>query len=171
MPDRRMTNAEAQAADERAVFADFVKAARLRVVPESIQSRPPPEPDILCEIGGVGPVAFELVQLVDQDLAHGIALAIRDPDNAPGISFGDPTLERVQVKLRREYETPYPMELLAWGDDTLFPRDIWAPTFEAELRALFDAARSPFRRLWVVNVGRLAASDPVWLVHPRPARG
>ena len=73
------------------------------------------------------------------------------------------------MKLRKEYETPYPMELLAWGDDTLSPRDIWAPMFEDELRTLLDASRSPFRRLWVVNVGRLAAADPVWLVHPRPA--
>lgn len=163
-----MTKDEAKAAGERAVFREFAQAARVRVVPNSIQSRPPPEPDILCEIGGVGPVAFELVQLVDQDLAHGVALAVRDPEDPPGIAFGDPTLERIVAKLRqRNYETRFPMELLAWGDDTLFPRDVWAPTFEEKLREVFDGTPSRFRRLWVVNLGPLAADDPVWLVHPR----
>ncbi len=71
------------------------------------------------------------------------------------------------MKLRgKEYETPHPMELLAWGDDTLFPREIWAPMFVAKLRVLFDATPSRFRRLWVANLGREAANDPVWLVHP-----
>jgi len=42
----------------------FRKAANLAVVKDSIQSRQPPEPDILCEIAGAGRVSFELVEVV-----------------------------------------------------------------------------------------------------------
>jgi hypothetical protein len=167
MPRQRMTKDEAKAAEERAVFRDFAAAARLRIVPESVQSRPPPEPDILCAFQDGSCVAFELVRLVDQDLAHGVTQTIANPDDPKGVWFDDPTLERIQEKLtRKNYRSPHPMELLAWGDDTLLPQSTWVPKFAGDLRALFDASRSPFQRLWVVNLGRLAASDPVWLVHP-----
>ncbi len=77
-----MTKDETKASEERAVFREFVEAARLRVEPDSIQSRPPPEPDILCTLEHGTLVAFELVRLVDQDLARGVARAIRDPNDS-----------------------------------------------------------------------------------------
>jgi hypothetical protein len=171
MQDQRpMTKDEAKAAVERAVFREFAAATRLAVLPESIESRPPPEPDILCMFEGGLRVAFELVRLVDQDLAHVTAQAIADPSNPKGVWFDDPTLERIQEKLTsKNYQTPHPMELLAWGDDTLLPRSIWVPKFAGDLRALFNMTRSRFQRLWVANLGPLAANGPVWLVHPEPA--
>jgi hypothetical protein len=164
-----VTKDDARAAEERAIFHEFVAAAQLPVVLESIESRLPPEPDILCEVAGGGRVAFELVRLVDQGLAHAEARAIKDPTNPEGVWFGDPTLERVREKLtEKQYKTPHPMELLAYGGDTLLPYEVWLPTHAENLRALFDSRPSRFRRLWVVNLGRLAASDPLWLVHPAP---
>lgn len=64
----------AKAQRERDVFAQLVQLARLPVWPESIESRPAPEPDILCEFEGEGPVAFELVQLLEGAFADGVAL-------------------------------------------------------------------------------------------------
>ena len=55
---------ERQAKKERIIFQLFVKAAHLAVIPDSIRSEPPPAPDILCEIRGRGPVAFELGEIV-----------------------------------------------------------------------------------------------------------
>ena len=40
--------------------------APFAVAPESIESRNKPEPDILCCIEGLGKVAFELTELIDQ---------------------------------------------------------------------------------------------------------
>jgi len=155
-----------QAALEREIFRRFASVAGLPVLAGSVQSRCPPEPDILCEVDSAGLVAFELVDLVDQGLAHATAQANANPDSPRGVWFGDPTLERVRAKLAKTYLTGHPMELLAHGDDTLLPRDVWVPKFERRLRDIFDHAGSPFRRLWVANLGRLAATDPVWLVHP-----
>ena len=59
----------AQANSELAIFRLLVEAARLPVVPSSVQKRQPPEPDVLCEISGLGVVAFELVEIVDQGFA------------------------------------------------------------------------------------------------------
>jgi hypothetical protein len=55
---------EIKAAKERIIFQQFTKAAQLPVIPNSIRSEISPAPDILCEIQGRGPVAFELVEIV-----------------------------------------------------------------------------------------------------------
>lgn len=51
---------------ELSVFTAFASICGLRVISESIEKRDSPEPDILCQIEGEGPVAFELVELLDQ---------------------------------------------------------------------------------------------------------
>ena len=55
---------ESKAEKERIIFELFVKVAHLPVISGSIRSERPPAPDILCEIQGRGPVAFELVEIV-----------------------------------------------------------------------------------------------------------
>ena len=55
---------------ERIIFQLFAEAAQLPVIPGSIRSEPPPAPDILCEIQGRGPVAFELVEIVTPALVR-----------------------------------------------------------------------------------------------------
>lgn len=47
--------------EERGIFEDFARSAGLAIVEGSLAQ--PDPPDILCEIEGLGPVAFELVQL------------------------------------------------------------------------------------------------------------
>jgi hypothetical protein len=64
--------ADKQDADELRVFRLFVDSARLAVPPESIQKRQPPEPDIQCERGDHGCTFFELVEIVDSDLARAV---------------------------------------------------------------------------------------------------
>ena len=62
--------AENQDQAELRVFRLFAKAARLDIPPESIQKRPPPEPDIQCEVLDHGCTYFELVEIVDPQLAR-----------------------------------------------------------------------------------------------------
>ena len=62
----------------------------LQVVLGSMESRPSPEPDILCELADRGRIAFELVNLADEDLMRTIAHAIRGETG--GVWFGDPRL-------------------------------------------------------------------------------
>ena len=54
---------EKKAADEKAAFLAFAKLIGLPVVDGSVQSRRPPEPDILCSLQDGGLLAFELGRL------------------------------------------------------------------------------------------------------------
>jgi len=70
---RGVNRNEEKARREREVFLAFAEAAGLALVGESLRSREPPEPDLLCEIQGRGIVAFELVELIDQDFRERLA--------------------------------------------------------------------------------------------------
>ncbi len=59
---------------EKSVFSAFSEIAPFTVLEDSIQSREPPEPDILCNIEGRGQVGFELTELIDQAYMERIAL-------------------------------------------------------------------------------------------------
>jgi hypothetical protein len=134
-----VTQEERKAAAERAEFRRFVSAAGLPVVPESVVSRRPPEPDILCTITGRGPVAFELVDLISQELSN---------PRWPGGGYPDDTFRNVRKHLHGTYETPHPMELIAHAHpDALSPEDVWRDKFGDLLHSmLWD---SPFQALWV----------------------
>jgi hypothetical protein len=56
-----------QADSERETFEAFALVAPFRVIQGTIESRRPPEPDIVCEIEGRGRVGFELTELIDED--------------------------------------------------------------------------------------------------------
>lgn len=50
---------------ERRKFEMLAPLVGWQVVPGSIQQPNPPQPDLLCDVGGVGPLAVELVSLDD----------------------------------------------------------------------------------------------------------
>lgn len=57
---------------ELRVFRNFAEQCPLGIVPESIESANPPAPDILCTTKSGERIAFELVELIDQDYARGL---------------------------------------------------------------------------------------------------
>jgi hypothetical protein len=57
-----------QAERELAIFELFVQAAGLAV--QDVEKRPPPEPDILCEVADQGTLAVELGEVVGQEFAQ-----------------------------------------------------------------------------------------------------
>jgi hypothetical protein len=59
-----------QAQSELRVFNAFASAAGLQVRAGTVRTTLPPEPDIVCELVDSGPVAFELVEILDADLAR-----------------------------------------------------------------------------------------------------
>jgi len=54
---------------ELTIFVHFAKICPLNILSGSIERRHPPEPDILCKVDGKSPTAFEMVELIDTDLA------------------------------------------------------------------------------------------------------
>ena len=55
---------------EPQIFGTFAQFSPLPIDETSIAKRHPPEPDILCEVLGAGPLSFEMVELIDEDLAR-----------------------------------------------------------------------------------------------------
>src|SRR3954469_16310337 len=76
---------------ERRQFLRAAAIAGIEVVPDSVESRRPPEPDILCILKTRETVAFELVELVDSDQPRTVARTLKNPDSAEAFSF-DPTM-------------------------------------------------------------------------------
>lgn len=226
---------------EMKIFSRFAAVCGLPIRPGSIEKCQPPEPDILCTVEGEGPVAFEMVEIIDEDLArrtygqikfHGLfeqAYEDLPPDNygsfkkkfhnaliyvrfcsiassrirgnaIPMIfnllmetgtefigtltppqesplyeavkdvnvsrgefigpcfdveavgSFADPTIERIATKFRKNYRTPYPVELLAYYElQPVLPESTWVPRVQEYVRQNLQG--SLFRRVWIFDIG------------------
>src|SRR5262249_49471496 len=112
-------------------------------------SRRPPEPDILCAIEERGPVAFELVDLIDESLARAVARAVRG--KVEGVWYGKSRLEALREKCGKTYQTQHPIELVVCADEMdvelLEPP---SPKFAGEAGVLLQ--QSPFQRIWVVKL-------------------
>ncbi len=55
---------------ELRIFKSFATVCDLPIITESIEKRDPPEPDIKCNVKGVGTIAFELTELIDRGFAN-----------------------------------------------------------------------------------------------------
>jgi hypothetical protein len=53
---------------ERAIFSVFVAVSGMPIDLATVESRRPPEPDILCEVRGNGHLAFELGEVISESL-------------------------------------------------------------------------------------------------------
>ena len=112
-----MSRAAEKAERERCVFQKFVRMSKRPIVPESVESRPPPEPDILCLDAKEGYIAFELVEICEEGLARKLSAIGKE-----GFGFvrsGDPSWSVLRKKLRKSYRTGHPVELLCYVDKSL----------------------------------------------------
>lgn len=128
------------------VFHRFVQAAQLPILPNSVEKRPPPEPDLRCVCVAGGSVAFELVELCDSNLA-----AAFSNFSEAYIRTSDPSVRIVQKKLRREYRTDAPIELLCYKAGRIVtPDNVVIPTLQPLLREWSHV----FRRVWLMGSKR-----------------
>ena len=141
-------NAEAKKAErERNVFRTFVEESGLQIDPESIESRTPPEPDILCLDRIDGKLAFELVEICAEDLAQSIAMA----GKKGGVAYvrsSDPSGNAIRKKLEKIYRTEYPLDLLCYTDGrTVSPDDVIIDT----IRSMSGINIGQFQRIWLLS--------------------
>jgi hypothetical protein len=73
-----MSRAAEKAERERCAFQKFIRMSKLPIVPESVESRPHPEPDILCLDAKEGYIAFELVEICEEGLARKLSAIGRE---------------------------------------------------------------------------------------------
>lgn len=63
-----------QAETERTVFLEFAPLSGLPIDIATVESREPPQPDIVCNIAGSGSVGFELTELIDRKFMARLSL-------------------------------------------------------------------------------------------------
>jgi hypothetical protein len=123
----------------------FIARSGAALDPSTIEKRAPPEPDLLCR-GAEGPVAFELANLCDPEIAKVIAAGPRARTDA--FSTADPSAAIVRKKLKRTYTTTSPIELLVYTDGRLItPDDVIIPT----IRPILESLDGPYRRAWFMG--------------------
>lgn len=139
-----MSNEEAKGIREAKFFSEFVAISGLPYDLSTVEKRPTPEPDILCVHRSCGPIAFELVELCDPNMAKVFAA----PEDAPTyIRTSNPSPRIIGKKLTRQYETPYPIELLIYTNWSIItPMNVIIPTI---LNCL--DAQHPFRQIWLLS--------------------
>lgn len=138
-----MTTELAKKEMDVAVFLRFLEASGLPIDRNSVEKRSPPEPDILCTYQSEGAVAFELVEMCDPRLARSFAQTsdgyLRTSDPSPSI---------MSKKLRKKYETAFPIELLCYTAGRIItPDDLIRSTIKPYLRTW----RHTFRRAWLLG--------------------
>lgn len=145
---RDMAPEETKHNREIEIFAQFVSASKLLIDPTTIEKREPPEPDILCTHLNEGPQAFELVEICDPTLAKFMATVTEG--GAYYIRTADPSARIIRKKLRRKYQTDYPVELRCYTNGRVItPADVIVPT----IRLYLASWKSTFRSAWLFSRG------------------
>lgn len=146
-----MSSEDQKAIIEERVFREFLKKASLTIDPTTIEKRHPPEPDIFCRRFSGEPLAFELVEICDSNLAKAISTA-----DSGYIRTSDPSWNVLKNKLSKSYETPYDIELLCYvGGRVITPDDVLIPT----VTPLIEYENHVFKRVWLLGSG---ASYLLW---------
>ncbi len=137
-----VTSQLAKATNERAAFLLFAKRLGEQNNWSSVSSCEPPEPDLLCVHIANGPIAFELVRITDPNIAK-----IQAP-GATAFSTSDPSVRIVRDKLKKQYNTSHPIELLIYSEgQVITPDDVIIST----IAPWFDAIAHRFRRIWFMG--------------------
>ena len=232
-----MANGDRHAERELTIFSGFAEASPRQLDLNTLEKRQPKHPDVVIECNGSS-VAFELVELIDQDFARRTGLmfgtrnmlrqkldqlpeerrqlfdekfndallnfsftdvpfgkrreivntvldelmnledgfegrALQDSKDFAGVLnfvgvgrgefvgpvldvesagfLGDPTLERLQNKFGKQYESDCPMELLAYIEThPMLPDESWLPSVDDFVRAHLD--ESPFERVTIYDI-------------------
>ncbi len=134
---------------ERRIFREFVDRSSLPIDLNTIESREPPEPDIYCIHAEDGPLAFELVELCNEELAKDASDQIKRGKQPGFHMLDDPTGAAVRQKISKTYPNQVPIELLCYTDGLLVtPDDL---ILEAITETVRDHGYGHFRRIWLLG--------------------
>ena len=127
----------------------------MSIVPDSIEKRCPPEPDLLCRFSDGESVAFELKKICSEILEKGCSDSLKSGDQ-DGLFFrGDekPEEEKIKEAFKKHYVTEHPVELLFYPCDASFTFPGNVIPYIQECSHEYD---HDFRRVWYMG----GANDP-----------
>ena len=93
-----MRNEEMKGIQEKLIFSEFVELSGGKYDLPTVKKRPAPEPELLCIHETEGPIAFDLAELYDSNIAKGYANLERTPIFQ---RTSDPTWQIVKKNLKR----------------------------------------------------------------------
>jgi hypothetical protein len=133
--------------NEQQAFAEFVRRMEAQGDWLSVDSRPEPEPDLLCIHAEDGSVAFELVSLTDSTIARVQAARLNVCHDAFWTS--DPSVQIIRNKLSKKYTTSAGrIELLVYTNGRIITTD---DEIIEGILPWFDACDHPFARVWFMG--------------------
>ena len=144
-----MSNDSKKSRRELVIFRDFAKRSSLPIIPDSIENRCPPEPDILCRLGADEWVAFELKEICSPDLRKGISDSIKSRGQYTPYIRGTSEYEEEKINdaFEKNYETEHPTELLFYVGASFTFDDTIVPTIRDSCRRHSHR----FRRVWFMG--------------------
>ena len=86
---------------ELRIFKRFASLCNLPIVGDSIEKRDPPEPDIKCDVKGIGEITFELTELIDRGFANMVGKQIDTKTEL------DKYYNRLNVSEKEDFFTKY----------------------------------------------------------------
>ncbi|MGA2651984.1 MAG: hypothetical protein ABSF28_15740 [Terracidiphilus sp.] len=148
-----LTSDQAKEYREWQTFKRFAKASALDIDPRTIKNRKAPEPDILCEVSGIGHY-FELGTVVDEKVAKGAGDAARNglDIHAGWCSPSDAPQRMIEQKCAKTYPTNgLAVSLLLHYDVNLqvpHPNAVEAVVADSRQVALKQFQASQFDAIW-----------------------
>jgi hypothetical protein len=126
------------------VFQKFIKARDPTIGQCDIETRPPPEPDILYSPTQGQKIAFELAEVCSSEIASAITNDLRTRD-CTYIRAHDPSSTTLKSKLSKTYHTQHPIELLLYTNGRVVSPD---DLVIAELNPIISSQTISFKRVW-----------------------
>jgi hypothetical protein len=143
-----MRDEVAKGEEEVRVFERFVHLSGLKIIPGSIRKRPPPEPDLLCDIESEGPVAFEITEACASEFAQAESEIARGKEvGAIWAGATGSATETIRKKLLKRYSAVCPMELIMYTGRMGTPDSI----LKAWVQPYALSTLGPFRRIWLLG--------------------
>ena len=141
-------NSEKQKKELR-VIQEFIERSGLAIVSGSIESRNPPEPDMLCNVIGEDCIAFELKEVCDEVIAKETSDFRRGKsEEIPYMRLGFSLDDFMKYARNKEYLSNHPMELIFYlSGRTVYRSGEVIP----KIRLYFDNDRHHFRRVWFMG--------------------
>ena len=141
-----------KAKDEREAFKSFALAACLEIDPRSIESREPPEPDILCVGNNGQQIAFELTRVCHEEIKKFYGDSIKCREVAAQFNWVDASQIRkiIASKLCKSYESDCPIDLLCYAEYLVTPDDIVVEEIQCILN---EKGYGPFQSVWFHGEG------------------
>ena len=150
-----MSNEAKKSKVELDVFQEFTERSGLNIIPNSIEKRNPPEPDILCRISDGETVAFELKGIRSEVLEKLVSDSLKSGGQDKLFCRGgeDAEEDKINEAFEKHYVTEHPIELLFYTYGTSF-------TFLGNVIPCIQECSHEydhnFRRVWYMG----GANDP-----------